>query len=138
MPLEDPFLDFQANMYRLSEEYKKYGSLVIAYDFDGTVHDFHKKGHTYPKVIELLHLLKEFNCYLICFTANTDKKYLTEYLTENNIPFDAINENPPFFKCDARKIYYNAYLDDRAGLRQVYGELYTLFTAAKSLLSINE
>ena len=67
--------------------------------------------------------LKEIGCYMICFTANADKDFVLNYLTENKIPFDAINENPPFFKCEERKIYFNALLDDRAGLQQVYNEL---------------
>ncbi len=32
---------------RLLEEYKRYGSLVIAFDFDDTVYDFHKKGRSW-------------------------------------------------------------------------------------------
>ena len=39
---------------RLIEEWKKYGEIVIAFDFDNTVYDYHKKGHSYNQVINLL------------------------------------------------------------------------------------
>jgi tRNA1(Val) A37 N6-methylase TrmN6 len=54
------------------------------------------------------------------------------YLDENHIPFDAINENPPFYKSLSRKVYANAYLDDRAGLRQVYDELNNIVLTIKT------
>lgn len=128
----DEYLIPNASFLRLLEEYNKYGSLVIAYDLDNTVYDFHKKGKTYWDVIELLVELKELKCYMICFTANSDTEFVSQYLFNNSIPVDAINENPPFFKCDQRKIYYNAYLDDRAGLIQVYSELKLLTTLIKN------
>lgn len=119
----DQYLVPNASFLRLWDEYKKYGSLVIAFDFDNTVFDYHKKGHTYWQVVELLIKLKEANCYIICFTAAEDMDFVKQYLLDNSIPVDAVNENPPFFKSNERKIYYNAYLDDRAGLIQVYSEL---------------
>lgn len=119
----DEYLKPNASFLRLYNEYKKYGSLVIAYDLDNTVYDFHKKGETYFDVINLLKELKRVGCYMICFTANSDRDFVVKYLTDNNIPFDAVNENPPFFKSDERKIYFNALLDDRAGLIQTYQEL---------------
>jgi hydroxymethylpyrimidine pyrophosphatase-like HAD family hydrolase len=123
----DKYLQPNESLIRLTEEYKKYGSIVVAFDFDGTVYDFHKKGDTYPNVIELLRNLKSIGCYLICWTANEDSELVINYLTDNSIPFDAINENPPFFPSKARKIYHNVLLDDRAGLLQVYNELSTLY-----------
>lgn len=119
----DEYLVPNASFLRLVGEYKKYGSIVVAYDLDNTVLDFHKKGETYFHVMQLIRDLKGIGCYLICFTANSDKDAISNYLVNNNIPYDSINENPPFFKSDARKIYFNALLDDRAGLIQVYQEL---------------
>jgi len=128
----DEYLVPNASFLRLYDEYKKYGSLVIAYDLDNTIYDFHKKGSTYWQVIELLVELKEANCYMICFTANEDMDFVGQYLMDNGIPADAVNENPPFFKSKERKIYYNAYLDDRAGLIQVYSELKLLLKLIKN------
>lgn len=116
---------------RLFEEYQKYSSIVIAYDFDDTVYDFHKKGRTYTKVIELLRNLSELNCFLICWTGQEDLGWVKSYLMEHQIPFHSINENPPFHASKSRKIYANAYLDDRAGLHQVYNQLYELIKKIK-------
>lgn len=127
----DEYLKPNASFLRLLAEYRKYKSLVIAYDFDNTLYDFHKKGETYKMVMTLLKELKSIGCYMICFTANEDTDFVLDYLKENQIPFDAINENPPFFKCEERKIYFNALLDDRAGLQQVYNELNLLITIIK-------
>jgi predicted HAD superfamily phosphohydrolase YqeG len=126
--MQDEYLVLNSSFLRLKKEYEEYGSLVIAFDFDNTVFDFHKKGETYEQVIDLLKKLKEAGCYLIVFTANEDTRFITRYLLENQIPFDSINENPPFFKSKATKIYFNALLDDRAGLVQVYQELSLLLT----------
>lgn len=122
----DEYLKPTSSFLRLLKEYKQYNSLVVAFDFDNTVYDYHKKGETYYFVSELLRELKEIGCYLICFTANPDEYFVSTYLKLNNIPFNKINENPPFFKSESRKIYYNALLDDRAGLLQVYNDLKTL------------
>lgn len=108
---------------RLLEEYKKYGSLVVAFDFDDTVYDFHNKGRSYTHVVELLRKLKSKNCFLICWTGQDNLDFVAEYLEQHDIPFDRINENLPFNQSASRKIYANAYLDDRAGLLQVYEEL---------------
>ncbi len=77
----------------------------------------------------MLKKLKSINCYLICWTGQQDLGFVSGYLKNNNIPFDTINENPPFHKSLSKKIYANAYLDDRAGLKQVYDELKGLINA---------
>lgn len=127
----DEYLKSNASFLRLLKEYQQYGSLVIAYDFDNTIYDFHKKGETYHMVIDLLDQLKSIGCYMICFTANDNYAFVLNFLNQNQIPFDKINENPPFFKCNERKIYFNALLDDRCGLQQVYNELNLLVTIIK-------
>jgi len=50
----DEYLKANSSFLRLLKEYNQYKSLVIAYDFDNTVYDFHKKGEVYNDVIELL------------------------------------------------------------------------------------
>ncbi len=132
----DYYLNSKNASCRLADEYRKYGTIVVAYDFDDTVYDYHEKGRLYNNVVSLLRKLKAINCFLICWTGQEDLAFVSAYLTENKIPFDAINENPPFHKSASRKIYANAYLDDRAGLQQVYKELKTLLPALKS--KINE
>lgn len=118
-----PFLSDTACVHRLVSEYKQYGQLVIAYDFDNCIYDFHSKGHDYTEVIELIKKCRSINSYLIVFTAEKDLEKVVGFLSDNKIPFDAINENPPFFKSDARKIYFNILLDDRAGLFSAFNQL---------------
>ena len=116
----DYYLNTQNTYDRLFDEYKKYSSLVVAFDFDNTVYDYHKKGWEFKKLIALLQKLKKIGCHLIIFTANEDENFVKSYCIENKIPFDGINENPSFHKSNSRKIYYNILLDDRAGLNESY------------------
>jgi hypothetical protein len=127
----DEYLIPNASYLRLLKEYTSYGTLVVAFDFDNTVYDFHKKGGTYNQVIELLREMDSLGFHLICFTANEDTEFIEGYLACNNIPYHGLNENPPFFKGKSGKIYFNALLDDRAGLVQVYQELDLLVKTIK-------
>jgi len=122
----DEYLIPGASFARLRNEWNQYGSLVVAFDFDNTVFDFHKKGNKYNEVIELLRDLKLIGCTCVCFTAAEDYNHIFEYCRDNNIPLDGINTNPSFFTSTSPKIYFNALLDDRCGLAQVYYELKTL------------
>jgi hypothetical protein len=124
---KDFYLSEQNSYERLLKEYNDHGSLVVAYDFDNTVYDFHRKGWQFNLVIDLLRKLKSINCYLIVFTANADLELVVDHLTQHNIPFDSVNENPPFYKSESRKIYYNILLDDRAGLRECFNLLTRLY-----------
>ena len=122
----DEFLIPNASLNRLVDEYEKYGSLVIGFDFDGTVNDFHQKGWRYYHVIDLLRDLKSINCKLICWTAYHDLEYVRQYLESAMIPFDGINEEGINLGYKTQKPFFSALLDDRAGLLQVYTELSTL------------
>lgn len=110
---------------RLIEEWKKYGEIVIAFDFDNTVYDYHKKGHSYNQVINLLRECKELGAHLILFTARRDDEmeFVEGYLKGKNIPYDSINKDPAFVKTPGKKVYYNILLDDRAGLPSAYNSL---------------
>lgn len=97
----DKYLIAEAAYERLKEEYFKYGNLIIAYDFDNTVYDYHNTGERYD--------------------------FIRKYLQENDIPFDSINEDAPHISFTGRKIYYNILLDDRAGLTECYYLLNRLY-----------
>jgi hypothetical protein len=99
----DYYLNSSNSVTRLLQEYNTFKTLVVAFDFDDTVYDFHKKGRFYTDVIELLRELKSINCYLICWTGNENTELVKDYLLTNQIPFDSINENPPFYKSPAEK-----------------------------------
>ena len=120
----DFYLNKQNAYDRLLEEYKKYGKLVIAYDYDDTIFDFHKKGNTYNDIINLLKRWKD-KAVFICFTASKKERYseIIKYLTKNEIPFDYLNEGVEGLPNGNKKVYYNVLLDDRAGLCEVYNIL---------------
>jgi predicted HAD superfamily phosphohydrolase YqeG len=121
--MQHPYLSDEACVERLMREYQTHGSICIAYDFDDTVYDFHQKGRKYTEVVELLRRAKAANCYLIVWTGNEDMEMVRAYLADNDIPYDSINENPPFWKGKGRKLYANLYLDDRAGLPSAFYQL---------------
>ena len=111
---------------RLMEEYRKHKKLIVAFDFDDTVFDFHKKGRTYKNVIKLLQDCKALGFVLTLFTDMYEGKreIALAYCAEHGITPDYINGTPagmPFGH--AGKPYYNILLDDRAGLRQAFRTL---------------
>jgi len=119
--MNDRYLDKKECVVRLFKELKNHGNIIIAYDFDNTVYDYHGVGDTYEKIIQIL---KDFKPYakFIVFTANDDHILIKSHLMDNDIPYDTINEDI-LNVTDARKIYYNILLDDRAGLWSAYDTL---------------
>ena len=117
----DPFIYRENVKKRWIEEYKKYGKLIIAYDFDYTVHNYREEDEYAYDVV--MNLLREWRPYakLVVFSASPESRfdYIKEYLNNHNIPFDTINEDSIVRPYETRKIYYNVFLDDRAGLGEV-------------------
>lgn len=130
----DYFLDCNNQYERLLREFKEHKSLIVAYDFDNTVFDYHNKGLRFDNVVELLRECNKLGFYLIVYTCNKDKKYgdIKEYLLSNNIPFNSINENAPYINFGYNKLYYNILLDDRAGLKSAYETLLRLVNTIKN------
>ena len=114
-------------MGRLLAQYETHGSLTVAVDFDNTLYDYHfeaekrlRKEYDFSELHKLLVRLKAASCFIIIWTANDDEEFVRRFLAERNVPYDAINQNPPYFKSASRKIFYNVLLDDAAGLRETY------------------
>lgn len=124
--MADVYLNQDNCFQRLYTEYKKHKSIIVGYDFDDTVFDFHNAGHEYDDVINLLRRAKGIGCYLIIITGNPNTEFIKNYCRVNYVPYDAINTNAPFLVDDARKIYTNIMLDDRAGLRSAFDTLLQL------------
>ncbi len=131
----DYFLNDQNCVERLFDEWKKYGSLIVAYDYDNTVFDYYNKGFQYTDVIELLKECKRMKFHLTVFTSCNDDRFpeIKQYLSDNNIPFDGINETPDFIPFKGRKVYFNILLDDRAGLKSAYEILWKVIYNIRSL-----
>lgn len=113
--MEDRYCIYAQQSQRLKNEYLKYRSLFIAFDFDNTVFDCHKTGDTYPIVEKLLIEAKKLGFKLILFTANENELLQNAILYCKNRGYepDYINESPVM---NTHKPYYNLLLDDRAGL----------------------
>jgi hypothetical protein len=131
------YLNPNAALERLRDEWQKHGKLIIAFDVDSTVIPFHdyEKDDDYEPIRQLLRNLKELGCILICFTAAHSKRWvdIIAKLKQYNIPFDEFNSSPKFIPDVSLtgKVYANAYLDDRAGLYEVYNALNQLVIERK-------
>lgn len=135
--MTDEFLKPNANFLRLIGDLRRHGSLTVAFDFDGTVHDYHDKGETYDNVIKLIRELKEIGCTLVCWTAYKDLSYVHKYLKDNNIPYDHVNEGGIPLPWESKKPFFSALLDDRAGLDSMYRDLSLVVWYVKNHLKDN-
>lgn len=128
----DEFLKPNASFIRMLGEYKKHGSLVIGFDFDGTVHDYHKKGETYNQVMKLLSDLKHIGCRIVCWTAYKDHNYVLKYFKDTGIECEEVNTDGITLPWKSRKPFFNYLLDDRSGLTQQFNELSLLVYLVKN------
>lgn len=122
--ITDPYLTSSYTFQRLLNDYNNHGkNLIVAFDFDDTVYDFHKKGFKYDQVVTLLKRCNERGFRLVVFTANKDTEFVASYCDEIGIEIEGINKClVPEFET-AGKIFYNIFLDDRAGLKDAYETL---------------
>lgn len=130
----DYFLNNQNCVDRLFEEWKKYGSIIVAYDYDNTVYDYYKRGDKFDDVIALLRECHKMKFHLTVFTSCNDDRFpeIKTYLELMDIPYNAINETPDFIPFKGRKVYFNILLDDRAGLSSAYDILWKLIYNIRS------
>lgn len=125
MNIADPYFDTDRCVARLMEQYELHKNLIVAFDFDDTVYDYHKKGFYYPKVVGALRRCQDMGFTLIMLTTSE----LDEQLSMNRdychdvlgLSIVWINQGPVMPK--ARKPFFNVYLDDKAGLEQAYETL---------------
>lgn len=115
---------------RLLEEYYRYGKLIVAFDYDNTIYDYHNDGGNYSEVIELLKDCSKLGFEMILFTCEDDESKIIKKQIEcvgmgigNHIEkYDVLLS--PFTKSslfsNSNKVYYNILLDDRAGLEESY------------------
>lgn len=118
----DPYMDTEKCVERLYSWYQAHKTLIVAFDWDDTCFDFHKKGYRYPEVFEILKECSDLGFTLILFSAKEDgqdlegiQKMLKE---ECEINVQYINESPVM--PTSKKPYFNILLDDKAGLGQAY------------------
>lgn len=119
--LTDPYFSTDRSVDRLLEQYRLHKTLIVATDYDDTIYDYHKKGFSYPKVIELLLQCQSLNFTLVMLTTVEDESKLkdnVEYCAKLGLRIKYVNEGPIMPK--AKKPFFNIYLDDKAGLGQAY------------------
>lgn len=95
----------------------------IAVDFDGTItnHDavYPAVGSLRDGAKEALRYFKNNDCVLMLWTCRENKELdmAMEFLKENNLEFDFINENCPerikLYNSDCRKIGCDVFIDDK-------------------------
>lgn len=141
--MTDEFLIPNAGIKRLIEEYLGYSRLIVAVDFDNTLYDYHKKGYTYEKAKQLVRDLSSIGCKIQIWTGNVNEELVASYLDTHDVPYTSINtdssESIIFYKNlgvhnPPRKLFANVYLDDRAGIEQVYKDLELLVWLVKKNL----
>lgn len=113
---------------RLMNEYHKHNSLIVAFDFDNTVFDYHDEGGDYSDIIRILNYCHQLGFTLILYTCETNAKKLAWKINwcNDNMGFkpDYVNKSPILNNTTrSSKIYYNILLDDRAGLNESYSIL---------------
>ena len=94
---------------------------TVCIDVDGTIShyiewvDSKTFGEVLPHCAETIHHLKADGWYVIIYTTRADIAEIGKFLEANNIPFDAINENPnqPDNAIGGKPIA-DVYVDDRA------------------------
>lgn len=119
-PFIHPYCD-DGCITRLIDEYHKYKSLVIGFDFDNTVFDYHNNGQCYAQVIDILKQCKDLGFTLCLCTSELDPEWLdwkVKYCEHFGIKPDYINESP--ILKGTKKPFFSILLDDRAGLQSAF------------------
>lgn len=121
----------------LEEAYIKHKKLIVAFDFDNTVFDYHKKGIDFSKIINLLKECQDLDFILELFTSETSEDKLNwkiRYCTETL----GLNINQIKNTNDLSKVYANIYLDDKAGLYETFSRLKFLIEKIKLQSNVNK
>ena len=93
---------------------------TVAVDLDGTLakqmkpYDNNKIGDPRPGAKDAMDELKEKKCKIIINTVRGNKKLVSDWLKEHEIPYDHINENPDQPPGASHKPLADVYIDDRA------------------------
>ena len=131
---EGTALDPNYNLKRLICNYKKHGRIIVAYDFDDTVHPTHQNDDKSCKLVrDLLIKCSKYteDITMICYTCRGNDVVINNvipYLDECGIRHDKVNEQSDTLDPDVRqslscKLLYSIFLDDLSGLRESFSVL---------------
>lgn len=126
------YLNDRKAIDRLKREYKEHKNLVIGFDFDSTIFDYHKEGLELQPVIDLLKRCSDLNFTMCMFSLSQEegKGTLKAWHCSKllGIKVDHINCSPLLGGQDPHwgsKPFFSILLDDRAGLSASYNILKT-------------
>jgi hypothetical protein len=137
MIISNSYLNDRKAVDRLKREYQEHKNLIIGFDFDNTIYDYHKEGLELQPVIDLLKRCSDLGFTMCLYSASLcedeekhdkqmfEKKGFCEYSL--GIKVECINYSPiPVFRSyKDKKPYFSILLDDRAGLSSAYSILKT-------------
>lgn len=91
--MTDPYFDVDTCARRLMSEYMQHKSLIVAVDFDDTVYDFHRAGHDYGQILDLVRRCQALGFHIVLFTGTHPDRYpeQVQYLAERDIDIKFIN-----------------------------------------------
>ena len=127
------YLNDRLAIDRLKKEYQEHKNLIIGFDFDSTIYDYHKENLNLQPVIDLLKKCSDLGFVMCLHTLclnyaemnHFDKSIYAQKLGINVhfINFSPIlnQQKEGFYP----KPFYSILLDDRAGLSASYNILLT-------------
>lgn len=117
------YLNDRKAIDRLKREYLEHQNLIIGFDFDNTIYDYHSDNLELRPVIDLLVKCSELG-FTMCLITMPDRIIGKVRHTKGlGINTDYINDSPVM--TNKEKPYLNILLDDRAGLSASYNILLT-------------
>ena len=113
--------DFPA-IQRLLMEWVAHKELIIAFDYDNTVFDYHETGQSFEYIIELLQKCNKIGAKFIVYSCSPESRHpeIHNYWDSIVLRSDYINKPHIELADGTGKIFFNILLDDRAGLRSAY------------------
>jgi len=123
---ENSYLSNVKAVDRLMREWHVHQSLIIGFDFDGTIYDYHNEGLFTAPVISLLQRCSNLGFTMCLFSLTTKDAKMSmaqkvQYCKDMGINVSYVNDSPVLRdQYPNTKPYFNILLDDRAGLRSAY------------------
>lgn len=119
---KDLYLSDYPAIQRLLMEWVNHKELIIAYDYDNTVFDYHENGLNFDYMIDLLQRCDKIGAKFIVYSCSPKQRHMEMYKHLKSIGLRADYINEPHIVLDdgSGKIFFNILLDDRAGLRSAF------------------
>lgn len=127
------YLNDRKAIDRLKKEYLEHKNLIIGFDFDCTIYDYHKEDLEVQSVIDLLARCARLKFTMCIHTLMLNKADMSiddkiDYCIQKGIYVGYINCSPVLAdqnEAIGYKPFYSILLDDRAGLASSYNILKT-------------